>query len=92
MPQLLLVDGLAVLFRSHFSVFSRVVIEGRDVSAVNMFFQSLGKVLAMVKPTHLAVTLDAPGAVRCGLPSARADEKLGEKSRKPSSYNAHQMR
>jgi DNA polymerase-1 len=61
-PVLCLVDGTALVYRSHYAFIRRPLVNssGKNVSAVYGFASSLIKLLEDLDPTHIAVAFDRP--------------------------------
>jgi len=64
--RLLVVDAFSILFRSHFAIARshlRRGSDGRVVSGLSGFTNTLLKITKEVKPTHIAVCMDTPATI-----------------------------
>ena len=79
MPKLFLLDGMALIYRSHFAFVARPIVNSKGVntSAVFGFANTLLDLLNNQQPTHIAVALDthAPTARHTLLPSYKAQRE-----------------
>src|SRR5688500_1785191 len=59
--RLFLLDGMALVYRSHFALISRPIYnsKGINTSALYVFTQTLLDIINNQKPTHLAVAFDS---------------------------------
>lgn len=64
--QLVLLDGMALVYRAHFALIQRPILtsQGVNTSALYGFTQSLLDLRDSRKPTHLAVVFDTPAPTR----------------------------
>lgn len=62
--RLLVVDGLSVLFRAHHAQINRPLLrsDGRNVSGLAGFVNTLKRACDDVKPTHILVAMDTPAS------------------------------
>lgn len=63
MKKLFLLDGHAILYRSHYAFIARPLInsKGLNTSAISGFIRTLWDIINKEKPTHLAVAFDLSG-------------------------------
>lgn len=63
MKKLFLIDGHAILYRSHYAFIARPLInsKGLNTSAISGFIRTLWDIINKEKPTHLAVAFDLSG-------------------------------
>lgn len=60
--RLVVIDGHNLLFRAFYAVTALMTRDGIHTNAVYGFMRMFLKILHELKPTHIAVALDAPGA------------------------------
>lgn len=75
---LILVDGMAVLYRAYYAIQSLSTKSGRPTNAVFGFVKMMRQLCSVLKPTHWAVAFDG------GLPESRLKLLEQYKAQRPS--------